>query len=135
MAGNYTITQVRRTTELQGGSHSVACNEYSVITSPSNVFFQFRRTLDKISAANIASVADQLATRIEEVMVSPNVTAISYAQDVNQAGELLDNMYVYFMSADGTASGHIVTSLALIGPNVTPPLVAAALAAQEAFIG
>lgn len=135
MAGNYTITNVRRTTELQGGSNSVAVNEYSVITSPSNVFFMFRRTLDKTSAANIASVADQLATRIEEVFVGPNVTAISYSQDVNQAGELLDNMYVYFQSDDQTASGHIVTSLAAIGPNATPPLVAAALAAQVAYLG
>lgn len=135
MAANYTITNVRRTTELQGGSHSVAVNEYSVNTIPSNVFFQFRRTLDKTSQANIASVADQLATRIEEVMASPNVTAISYSQDVNQAGELLDNMYVYYMNADQTVSGHIVTSLAAIGPNATPPLVAAAIAAQVAQLG
>lgn len=135
MPANYTILDVRRTTELQGGSRSVAVNEYSVQTIPSNVFFQFRRTLDKISPANIASVADQLATRIEEVMASPNVTAISYSQDVNQAGELLDNMYVYYASADLTAQGHIVTSLAAIGPNATPPLVAAALAAQLAYIG
>lgn len=135
MAANYTITNVRRTTELQGGSNSVAVNEYSVITAPSNVFFQFRRTLDKTSQANIASVADQLSTRIEEVIAGPNVTAISYSQDVNQAGELLDNMYVYYMNDDQTVSGHIVTSLASIGPNVTPPLVAAAMAAQEAQLG
>lgn len=135
MAGNYTIKNVRRTTELQGGSNSVAVNEYSVITAPSLVFFQFRRTLDKTSQANIASVAGQLATRIEEVMAEADVTAISYSQDVNQAGELLDNMYVYYTNADQTVSGHITTSLAAIGPNATPPLVAAAIAAQEAQLG
>lgn len=135
MPGNYEIVDTRLTTELVGGSKSTAVNEYSVITSPSNVFFQFRRTLAKSSPANIASVADQLATRIEEVMASPNVTAISYWQSVNQAGELLDNMSVYYASDDQTVQGHIVTSLAAIGPNKTPPLVAAALAAQLAMLG
>jgi hypothetical protein len=69
------------------------------------------------------------------VMTEPDVTAISYSQDVNQAGELLDNMYVYYTNDDQTVTGFIVTSLASIGPNATPPLVAAALAAQEAQLG
>lgn len=135
MPGNYEIIDTRRTTELLGGSKSVAVNEYSVITSPSNVFFMFRRTLPKSTPANIASVADQLATRIEAVMASPNVTGISYSQGVSQSGELLDNMYVYYANADQTVQGHIVTSLAAIGPGNTPPLVAAALAEQEAQLG
>lgn len=134
MAANYTITGVRRTTELQGGATSIAVNEYSVLTIPSNIYFQFRRSLALSTTANIASVADQLATRIEEVMASPNVTAIGYSQDTSPNGELIDNMTVYFASADGTAQGSIVTTLAAIGPNATPPLVAAALAAQEAFL-
>lgn len=135
MPANYTITAIRQTSQLQGSQTTVPVKEFSVVTKPSAIFFQFRRTLDLATPANIASVADQLAVRLEEVLAGPNVEDLSYSQDTSRAGQLVDTITVFWRSDDGALTGHFDQPMAAVGPNKTPPLVAADIAHAEALLG
>lgn len=123
MAANYTVQGSSTTSELQGGNTVVPVQEFFIVTKPSGVYFQFRRPtsqLGKLSAADraalIATIADQLSTRIEEVMAEPNVEWISYSQPTNAAGQLLDTMTIYVTSDSGNSQGLVSVPLAEIGP-------------------
>lgn len=123
MAANYTILGSSATTELQGGNTIVPVQEFAVQTKPSGVYFQFRRPTAQLAKLDqearnelIASVADQLATRIEEVMAEDAVLAITYSQPTNAAGQLLDTMTIYVQSDTGNSQGIVTVPLANIGP-------------------
>lgn len=131
MAANYAFQSVKNTTELLGGQTSVPVQEFGYVTLPSNIYFQFRRPTAKVTKALVASVADQLATRIEAVFASPNVQGLLYSQTTNASGQLVDVFTIYWASDDGTITGHFDQPMASLGPGNTPPLVAAALAAAE----
>lgn len=123
MADNYTFAGSTLTTEQSPGGPTVQVQEFGYYTQPSNIYFQFRRPtsqLQKLSTADrkslIASVADQLATRIEEVAALDNVETLAYSQPANAAGQLLDIMTVYVESDSGNSDGTVTIPLANIGP-------------------
>jgi len=128
MADNYTILQVVDRSILQGGNLLVPGKEYSCETKPSGYFFAFRRTLKLVKQGVVPSVADQLATRYEQVGDSPNVTDLQYVGTTTAAGQPLDQVRVYWATDDGEATGYITVNQADLGPHVTPPLVRAAVA-------
>ena len=123
MAANYAIIGQWPTTELQGGTNVIPVKEFAVTTKPDGLYFQFRRPQSQLGkldasgqAALVHSVAEQLATRIEDVFNLPAVTWIDYTQDTNPGGQLLDNMIVYVQSDSGNSQGTITIPLAEIGP-------------------
>lgn len=137
MADNYTVLGSFNTSELQGGNSIVPVQEFQIQTKPSNVYFQFRRPTSQLAAldaadrkALIASVADQLATRIEEVVALPNVELLAYSQPTNQAGQLVDTITVYVQSDSGNSEGTVNIPMADIGPGtVTTTAINAEVAA------
>lgn len=144
MATDYTILGSSNSTEQQGSGAVVAVQEFAVQTKPSGIYFEFRRPKSQLAAlsdddrlALIASVADQLATRIEAVAAEPNVLTLAYSQPANAAGQLLDEMTIYVASDSGNSQGTVQVSLADIGPGeVTSKAIKAevdALNAAEAL--
>lgn len=143
MAANYTVQGSWNTTELQGGTNIVPAQEFAVLSKPSGIYFQFRRPTSQLAkldaaerAALIASIADQLATRIEKVMAESNVEWINYSQPTNAAGQLLDEMTIYVTSDSGNSQGTVSVPLAEIGPgDYTTSRVNAEVAALDAAEG
>lgn len=140
MADNYTIQGSANTTEQEGGGVVIPVQEFAVLTKPSNIYFQFRRPiaqLQKLDAGDrkalVASVADQLATRIEDVAAEDNVLTLSYSQPANAAGQLLDVMTIYVASDSGNSQGTVQVPLANVGPgDYTSSRVNAEVAALNA---
>lgn len=140
MASNYTILGSSNGTELQGGNTVVPVQDFAVQTKPSGIYFEFRRPVAQLQKLDLAGrkelineVADQLATRIEDVMDEPAVTWITYSQPTNAAGQLLDVMTVYVQSDSGDSQGTITVPLANIGPGAyTTSRVNAEVAALNA---
>ena len=123
MASNYTFAGSTLTTEQAPGGPTVPVQEFGYYSQPSNIYFQFRRPTSQLQAlsqsdrtALIASVADQLATRIEDVAALPQVETLAYSQPANAAGQLLDIFTVYVSSSSGLSDGQVTIPLANIGP-------------------
>jgi hypothetical protein len=127
MADDYTILQVVDLQILQGGNLLVPGKQYSVETSPSGFYFVFRRTVALVNQGVVPTVADQLATRYEQVGANPLVTDLQYVGTTTPSGQPLDQVRVYWTNADGTATGVITVNQADLGPDKTPPLVQAAV--------
>jgi hypothetical protein len=131
MADNYTILAVRDVNILQGGNLLVPGREYSIESKPSGFYFQFRRTLALVQQGVVPSVADQLATRYEQVGADQYVTDLQYVQTTSASGTPLDQVRVYWATLDGMATGYLLVNQADLGPNATPPLVLAAVQTAE----
>jgi len=118
-----------QTREVQGGNKLVKVREYRRLALPSETYYQFRRPQGKWDAANIDSVSEQFAGRIEAVLAIPEVTDVVYSQDTTAGGRLQDRMETYYQSADGVIEGSVESPLKDFGPNFTGAQVAAEIAA------
>lgn len=123
MATNYTILNQWPSSALQGGSNVVATVEFAVQTKPNSLYFQFRRPKAQLakldSAARLAeidTIADQLAVRIEAVFAEKNVIDIQYSQDTTPAGQISDMEIVYVQSDSGSSVGEVTIPQPNIGP-------------------
>jgi hypothetical protein len=134
MAEDYTIQGFTETSELQGGNVIVRVREFHVVTKPSGIYFQFRRPKAKWAPANIASVAKQLADRIEGVNASPHVTGMLYSQDVDAAGHLVDMFTVFYEADDGAISGSVEQRMAQLYPATAQALIVAEIAAGGDYL-
>ena len=123
MAANFGRVKTWRTTELEGGSSVVPVQEFSTTSNPSGLYFQFRRPesqLAKLSATDraalVASIADQIAVRMEAALKLHGVTWLAYSQPTNPAGQLLDIITLYVESDSGDSEGQVDVPIANIGP-------------------
>lgn len=124
MAANFTVDGSWHTSEVSGGTTITPVQEFAIITKPSGVYFQFRRPetqLAKLSAsaraALVASVADQLSTRIEAVRQHDNVIDVGYSQPTSPTGQLLDKLTIYVESSSGQSQGQFAIPMANVGPS------------------
>ena len=117
-----------QTQEVQGGNKLVKVREYRRLSLPSETYYQFRRPQDKWAAANIASVSEQFADRIEAVLGNPLATDVVYSQDTTAGGRLVDMMTTYYATADGRIEGSVESSLAQFGPAFTGAQIDAEIA-------
>lgn len=124
MAANYTVQGSWHTSEVSGGTTITPVQEFAILTKPSSVYFQFRRPETQLAkldpagrAALVASVADQLAVRIEKVATHDNVIGVSYSQPTNVTGMLVDTITVYVESTSGQSQGQFSVPMANIGPS------------------
>jgi hypothetical protein len=111
----------------------VKVRQWHVYSLPSETYFQFRRPATA-TKATIASVAEQLADRIEAVLHIPEVDDVAYSQDVTPAGQLKDMMTTYYSALGGAIQGSVESDLAHFGPNYTGNQVAEEIAAGGDFL-
>lgn len=123
-----TIISQEESDELAGGTTLTRTVEVGAVSIPSGVYFQFRLPKTGYTRAVGQSYANGFGLLIEGILVEPNVVAIAYQQDVNQAGHLLDQLDIFWQTDDGSAAGDIVLPMFPLTDDQVGPAVQAAMA-------
>jgi hypothetical protein len=127
-AGDVTILFQHQGEQLLGGSELQRVVEVGCLSHPSQTYFQFRLpALGYTRAAGVA-YAGGFSLTIEAVLTDAGIVGMDYVQGLSPAGQLLDQMEVFWQSPDGTADGSIVVALPPIDEANVAALVAAAMA-------
>lgn len=127
-AGVGIIAFQQQSEQLLGGSRLQRVVEIGATTVPSGVYFQTRLPAANYTRADGQNVIDVLSGAIEDSLVGPYIVGMQYRQDVNTAGQLLDQMEVFWETPDESAAGSIVLPLARVEPTYVNPAVQAAVA-------
>src|SRR5437763_16981710 len=123
MANLGRIVAQAQSIELRGTAKPSDVMEIGAITKPSEVFFQFRIPIGVWRAEGAIPVAEAYAEQIEIIMGSPLVFGMSYVQDVNLAGNLVDYMDIVVGIAEGDATTIVSEKLTqldwgIVGPKI-----------------
>ena len=97
---------VATTTAVQGGNKVVKIRVYSWLSQPSGTYFETRARYNT-NRADAKVQADVFSETIEAILAAPDYTAVSYAQDVDPAGNLLPVYTVYYYIPEQQASGFV----------------------------
>ena len=108
MADNYTIIGRTSTTDSPGGTVIRNVVRVTVQTKPSAVVFEFDQPTGPALNTSIAARAHTYSDDIESILMSPEVAAVSYIQDINPADNIVDYLRVYVVAStdDGEADGY-----------------------------
>lgn len=106
MAQLYDILTQRQTKELVGHD-LIDVWEIGARSKPSGVYFAFRVTPDRHTAAEVDAEASELAQSIEGILSHPNVSSVAYVQSINSTGGLSDECDVHYASTDGRHRGQL----------------------------
>lgn len=117
------------------GSKLVKVREFSVVSLPSETYFQFRRDVTQPCYGNPKPCAKQFSDRIEAVLALDNVTDAVYSQDTTAGGRLVDWITTFYETPDGKIAGSVESSLAQFGPGFTGAQVAREIAAGGDLVG
>lgn len=112
--GAVTSFTAYKTEQLVGGSHIQAAVRISAQSVPSLIYFEFSVSAFGYTRDSGIGAAEGFAGGIEDVIGSPYVTTMAFRQDLNQAGNLIDQMEVFWSTDDGTQQGSVVGPLAAI---------------------
>ncbi len=114
--------------QLRGGTQIQEVVEVGAESIPSAVFFQFRLGATGYTRAAGQAYADGFGLLIEGLLALPVVAAVSYVQDVDAAGQLLDQLEVFWQTEDGSAQGSIVTLMSSATQDTVTAQINAAMA-------
>jgi hypothetical protein len=114
--------------QLLGGSKLQRVVEIGATTSPSDIYFQTRLPAAGYTRADGQNVIDILSGAIEDSLIGPYIVGMTYRQDINPAGQLLDQMEVFWSTPDESAQGSVVLPLARVEPVYVNPAVQGAVA-------
>lgn len=129
----YRIEGRTQTVEVRGGTRVVKVREFHCYATPSETYFQFRRSEGQPCYASPGPCASQFAARIEAVLALANVVDVVYSQNTTAGGLLQDWMTTYYQTADGAISGSVESTLAQFGPTFTRNQVSAEIASGGDF--
>ena len=103
MAGNYTQVSSHTQDELRG-TRLVRIRVVAFTTIPSNIYAEERIDLSIIDPTAIGGIIEVLATGLEVVAGRHDVAGLSYFQDVNAVGQLVDKIEVIVQSTSGNST-------------------------------
>lgn len=108
MADNYNIIGRTQTTDSPGGDVVRDVVRVTVQTKPTGVVFEFNQPLGPALNSSIAARAHTYSDDIESILMSPEVSAVSYVQDINPADNIVDylRIYVFASNDSGQADGY-----------------------------
>src|SRR5258706_3236476 len=110
--GTAIIIFQQQSEQLLGGSKLQRVVEIGATTVPSDIYFQTRLPAAQYLRSTAQIVVDGLAGAIEDSLVGPFITGMDYRQDINPAGQRLDQMEVFWMTPDESAQGSVILPLA-----------------------
>lgn len=104
MAEFFTQVSSRSQDQLVGGSKLVPVRVVAFTTIPNEIYAEIRLDLSIIDPTQIGGIIDVTARAIEDVAGRADVAALSYFQDVNPAGQLVDMLEVIVQSTSGNST-------------------------------
>src|SRR5437762_964222 len=111
MAAAYSIVFVRTADELRGGSRLVPVRvtgfEVHAVDSegvPVDIYAEMRLDLSLIDVTQVGPIIGVVAEEIQILAQRVDVAGLSYLQDVNKAGQLIDLMEITVQTPVGDAA-------------------------------
>jgi len=129
VAANYTNLATREEVEYVGGTQTRNVVAVSAISKPHGVYFEFRIPRADLATHQPATLAEAYGGVVEDIFKNPNAVGAEWAQTVNAAGLLQDEMVIYVQSDSGNSSASFTLSFYALDPARVSGLVDA-LAAQ-----
>lgn len=94
------------TTAVLGGGRVMRVRVWSAYSQPSEVYFEVRAR-PTTSKGAVQSIANGFSDTIEALLAAPEYTAVSWAQDVNAAGNLISVFTVYYDFPETQSAGFV----------------------------
>jgi hypothetical protein len=94
------------TTAVLGGTKVMKVRQWQAYSEPSEVYFEIRAR-QRTTPAQVQAIADGFSDTIEALLAAPDYTAVSWAQDVNAAGQLISLFTVYWYIPEKDESGFV----------------------------
>lgn len=94
------------TTAALGGSRVMRVRVWSCYSQPSEVYFEVRAR-PVTTRQQVQGIANGFSDTIEALLAAPDFTAVSWAQDVNDAGNLISVFTVYYTIPESNSSGFV----------------------------
>jgi len=125
MAANFEKVFQRQTEELVGGTRIRDVIEVGFTTLPTEIYAQTRIDLSFWTADEVNAMVTNLADYIETVAGYPYIAGLSYIQDINAAGLLIDVMEIIVTSDSGNSSAIRRQPLDKMYPPIVVPFLLA----------
>lgn len=94
------------TTAVLGGSKVMKVRQWQCYSEPSETYFEVRARVTT-TRAQVQTIADGFSDTIETLLAAPDYDAVSWAQDVNAAGQLVSVYTVYWTIPEKDESGFV----------------------------
>ena len=94
------------TTAVLGGTRVMKVRVWSAYSQPSEVYFEVRAR-PTTTKADVQKIANGFSSTIEQLLAAPDYTAVSWAQDVNDAGNLVSIFTVYYDIPETQSAGFV----------------------------
>lgn len=94
------------TTAVLGGNRIMKVRVWSAFSQPSEVYFELRARATTSKSA-MQGIANGFSDTIEALIAAPDYTAVSWAQDVNDAGQLISVFTVYYDIPETQSAGFV----------------------------
>lgn len=112
MAETFEIISSRQTKEIVGGHDLVDVWEVGAKTRPHGIYFAFRVPKDRYTPEHVGREAAGIAEFLGALREHPHVTGVAYVQTIGPNGSLVDELDVYYETADGKHRGELRTPIA-----------------------
>jgi hypothetical protein len=94
------------TTAVLGGNKVMKVRQWQAYSEPSDTYFEVRAR-QQTTQGQVQTIADGFSATIEALLAAPDYTAVSWAQDVNAAGQLISVFTVYWYIPEKDESGFV----------------------------
>jgi hypothetical protein len=94
------------TTAVLGGSRILKVRQWQCYSEPSETYFEVRARL-ATTRDQVQAIANTFSGTIEQLLAAPDITDISWAQDVSQGGQLISVFTVYWFLPEKDESGFV----------------------------
>jgi hypothetical protein len=94
------------TTAVLGNTRVMKVREWQIYSEPSDVYFEIRAR-QQTTRDQVQTIANGVSAIIEQLLDAPDITDISWAQDVTQGGQLIGVFAVYWYLPEKDESGFV----------------------------
>lgn len=94
------------TTAVLGNQRVMKVRQWQCYSEPSETYFELRARTTT-TKSQMQGIADGVSATIEQLLDAEAITAVSWAQDVNEAGQLIGIYTVYYYEAGNDISGFV----------------------------
>jgi len=94
------------TTAVLGNQRVMKVRQWQCYSQPSDTYFEVRARTTT-TKSQVQGIADGISDTIEQLLGAEAITAVSWAQDVNAAGQLVGLYTVYYYEAGNDISGFV----------------------------
>lgn len=133
--GSFKVVGQRPNILIQGGSQVVEAMTIDVQETLYGIFFSFTIPRTQWAGDGTQAEANFYTSTVQAIAAAPEVIAVSYAQDVNAAGALIDTLIVTVETPDGLNTAVVTLPLLTANTPASFAKIAAAVATLTSTAG